>query len=249
VKRTVFVTDTHDPFRDPRAQDLACQLIEVIKPDTVVLGSDGLDCYKLSTFDKNPKRKETLQDEIDIWLANTREIKQAAGDECDLVWIPGNHEDRLRRLIWTNPGLYGLRALAWENLLRFEELGITRAKNGEHIIKDRIVIKHGSSALMHSTRSGWRELNREAFSITTVTGHCHRMGFAVKRTRRGLVACYEGGCLCKLDAEFASSVDWQQGITLIEYSTKSHLFRIDPILFVPTGRKTRVIWQGKEYSA
>jgi predicted phosphodiesterase len=249
VKRTLFLTDTHDPFRDPRAHDLTCQLIEAIKPDTIVLGSDGLDCYKLSKFDKSPARKETLQDEIDVWLNYTREWKQAAGDDCKLVWIPGNHEDRLRRCIWANPGLYGLRVLTWANLLKFEELGISRPKNDEYLVNDRIVIKHGASALQHSTRSGWKELNREAFSITTITGHCHRMGFAVKRTRRGLVACYEGACLCKLEAEYAGNVDWHQGITLIEHGPGSNLFRVDPILYVPTDGKTRVLWQGKEYVA
>jgi hypothetical protein len=238
----------HVPFLDPRAFELALKITEAWQPNTVVIGSDGLDCYKLSKFDKNPERRETIQDEIDEWVKRTREIKQAV-PQAELVWIPGNHEDRLRRLVWANPGLYGLRVLTWPSLLSFEDLEITEAKYKEYVIKDRIVVKHGSAIRQHASRSGWVELNREAFAVTTISAHCHRMGMAPKTTRRGIVACYESGCLCNLNPEYASSVDWQQGIVLIEMSQTSHLFHIYPVMFIPSEGKLRVLWQGKEYIA
>jgi hypothetical protein len=253
VKTEVFITDTHDPFRDERAHDLTLQILSDLQPDAITLGSDGLDCYKLSAYDKNPRRRETLQDEIDIWIANTKEIKQAAPN-ADLFWIPGNHEDRLRRLIWQNPGLYGLRALKWDNLLEFEQLGIKRCRRDERVIAGgRLVIKHGKTSRKHSTRSGWAELNNEAFSITTLTGHCHRIGVTYKMTRRGLVAAFECGCLCSLDPEYTVSPDWQQGITIVTYSEDeaNPLFCVEPVVFIPSedGQQTRVIWRGKEYVA
>ena len=248
IQTAAFLTDTHDPFRDVQAHNLAVRILKDVRPDMVILGSDGVDCYRLSKFDKNPARRDTLQSEIDTWVEYTREIK-AAVPNAKFYWIPGNHENRLTSLIWRNPALFGLRALEWSNLLQFKELGIERAHKDEVLLGNgRIVVKHGNYIRGQSGRSAWAELNREAFSITTVSGHSHRFGAVYRRTRLGMVQAYEGGCLCTMNPEYTSNPDWHQGFVLLLYSEDGAFLEVDNLSFT-RGRSGSlgVLYRGEEF--
>lgn len=248
LKRHVFITDTHDPFRDMKAHELMLLILADLKPHGITLGSDGIDCYSISQFDKNPTRLKArnLQEEIDTHIARTKEVI-AAAPGATLTWIPGNHEDRLRCLLWKNEALAGLDVLTWPVLLQFKQLGITEADGGEHMLNPRLVLKHGKLIRKDSAYSARAELDAEKYSITTLTGHTHRGGVYYARTRRGLVAAYECFCLCELEPEYVTRPNWQQGITVIWHSNEDNFFRVEPIPFIQSGDRLRAVFMGKEY--
>jgi hypothetical protein len=99
-------------------------VIKDVKPDTIINLGDCADCYAISAYDKDPARVHGLQDEIDMVRAHLHQVAQLA-PEAQRYYLEGNHEDRLRRLIWTLPGtaseLARLRsfqqAMTWPSLL------------------------------------------------------------------------------------------------------------------------------------
>ena len=54
--KLAFVTDEHHPFQDDHARSVALKIVQDFDPDMVVCGSDGIDFYQVSHFDKNPER-------------------------------------------------------------------------------------------------------------------------------------------------------------------------------------------------
>lgn len=215
-------------------------------------GSDGLDFYTLSVYDKNPARlkEASLQAEIEMWQRGQREW-QDASPNARVYFLVGNHEDRLRRHLWRNPQLFDLEVLRLPNLLGFEKLGIPWKKDaGERAHKElelfgRLVLKHGDIVRPKSAYTAAASLEREQYSRSIIHGHTHRGGAHYMTTRDGLVAAQEGFCLCLLEAEYIARPNWQQGLVLAEVSQE--LASIEAIPFYRTRGELVARWRGKEY--
>ena len=120
----VVLSDQHIPFQDPVLEDLTIDFLREHKPTTIHLLGDVLDFYSLSTFDKNPARLTTLQDELD---GSTRYFKRLRNvcPNSRIVYSEGNHENRLRRYLWSQArALSHLRTLAFEELLGLRKYDI-----------------------------------------------------------------------------------------------------------------------------
>jgi len=79
MTKIAIPTDEHIPFQDDRARAVALKIVADYQPDIRIAGSDGVDFYMLSRFDKNPLRAAFgLQGEIDMWKASQREWRDAA---------------------------------------------------------------------------------------------------------------------------------------------------------------------------
>lgn len=247
--KLAFPTDEHFPYQDDRARSVALQIVRDFKPDIRITGSDGMDFYNVSKYDKNPMRiKAGLQDEIDAWQAGQREWRDAA-PKATPFYLLGNHEDRLRRYLWNHPELYGLEALTIPNLLNFPSLGIEWKGESFHeeLDLDSVVVKHGSLVRKHSAYTARGELENEFYSISVMTGHTHRGGTHYARTRRGPVTAVECFCLCGLNPEYVKSPNWQHGIVLATIQNHIPLPSIESIPFYPAGNKIAAVWRGKEY--
>ena len=225
------------------------QIAADFKPDLRIAGSDGMDFYSISNFDKNPARvKKGLQWEIDAWSAGQREWRDVCANAFFLI---GNHEDRLRRYLWRNPELFDLEVLRLPSLLRMAELGIHwetdkgERANQELVVHNRLVIKHGSLTRKHSAYTARGELEAEGFSISLLSAHTHRGGSTYQRTRRGVVHAHESFCLCSLEPEYLQHPNWQQGIVLATVTPTA--LSIEPVPFFRETGKVRAIWREKEY--
>ena len=250
MTRLAFPTDEHRPFHDGRAVELAMQIVRDFDPDVLITGSDALDFYAISTFDKNPFRLKAggLQQEIDDWLAAQRAWRDAA-PRARKRFIPGNHEDRLRRYLWTHPEIADLEALQLPELLQFDTLGIEwdDQESSEVVIDEQLVIKHGRFARKFSAASASGELENERHAISGLSGHTHRGGTYLAQTRRGLVQWVEAFCLCRLDPEYIDRPDWQQGIVLA--TVHGGLVSIEAVPFHDFRCRKVAVWRGREYLA
>jgi predicted phosphodiesterase len=248
----VFPTDEHFPFQDDRAREVAMQIVQDFQPDLLITLSDGIDFYNISAFDKNPTRVATnLQKEIDAWVKGQLEWSSAAPSAKKKA-VLGNHEDRLRRYLWRHPEIASLDELKFESLLKFDKLGIEWSGNDygydEILLHKRLLVKHGHLIRNKSAMSGYAELEKERFTTSVLTGHTHRGGVSYVSTRFGIQAAYEGFCLCKLDPEYTSNPNWQQGITLFEVN--DNWLSVEPIpIHTNLFGKKLAIWRGKEYMA
>ncbi len=250
--KIIFPTDEHYPFQDESAIELAMQIAHDFDPDVRIAGSDGVDFYGISDFDIDPTRKifTEMQEEIDLWQAGQRAWKDATPN-AQARYLPGNHEDRLRRYLWNHPEIAGLDALKLENLLDLEGLGIQYDgrpyETAEYVFFDKLVIRHGKFVRKVAGASALAELTYERHTMSTCTGHTHRGGTTYATTRGGLKIAQECFCLCRLDPHYVSHPDWQQGLVLIDVS-EDHL-DIEAVPFTDFRRRKVAYWRGKEYIA
>lgn len=245
--RIVFPTDEHRPYHDPRAVEIALKITSDFRPNLRVAGSDGLDFYNISKYDKNPQRvmDGNLQVEIDSWAAGQREWRDASPDAA-VYFLIGNHEDRLRKWLWRHPELYGLEVLRLPQLLQFEKLGIpwNEEAHTELELCKKLVIRHGDLVRQHSAYTAKAILEREYYARNVVFGHTHRGGSHYVTTRDGVVQAQEGFCLCRLDPEYQRNPNWQQGLVLIEVD---EYVSIETVPFREVNGKLTARWRGKEY--
>jgi hypothetical protein len=244
--RLAFPTDEHYPYQDEVARNLALQIVRDFDPQVLISGSDGLDFYAISDFDKNPARIKTgMQDEIDQWKAGQREWRSAA-PHSKSFYLTANHDDRLRRYLWRHPEISDLEVLKLPSLLGLDGLGVIwEYEKGEKANQElciySLIVKHGKYVRKGSGMTARAELENEKYSRSTLTGHTHRGGSHYVTTRNGLVQAHECFCLCRLDPEYVQHPDWQQGIVLATISAES--ITVEAVPFI--GKKAR--WRGQEY--
>jgi predicted phosphodiesterase len=249
-QRTIAASDAHAPYHDPFAFNLFLKVVTIFQPNTIVLNGDWGDYYQLSAYDKDPERLRNgrLQDELNLIRDLFRQVIAAKPANCRVVFIPGNHEDRLRRFLWRNPTLHGLTALELPNLLGLAELGIEYEPKEVLLANDGLVIRHGSKVRPAGGASARAELESEKFSVSTITGHTHRIGSTLVTHRGGTVGAWEGGCLCSLKVAedyVAGKPDWQLGITTIYSDSASDAFSVVPLAFLGEGSGMKAVLEGR----
>lgn len=246
-QRTIAASDAHAPYHDQHAFDLFLKVVTIFQPNLIVLNGDWLDFYACSAYDKDPERLKNgrLQDELDQFKGLMRRLIPVCPSDCRKVFIPGNHEDRLRRHLWRNPTLHGLTALELPNLLGLDEFGIEYQPQEITLAGGNLVIKHGTKVRPKAGASAMAELEAEKYSASTITGHTHRIGSTLCTTRRGVVGAWEGGSLCSRDVEYTSNPDWQLGITTIYSDSASDAFSVVPVAFLGEGAGMKAVLEGR----
>ena len=241
--RIAFPTDIHAPFHDRYAVALAVNIIKEFNPDILVCGSDAIDFYTVSSFDKDPSRRLRLQSEINAWKEIQKELTSASPN-ADRIFISGNHEDRLRRYLWRHPELESLDVLKINTLLDFDSVGVKSYR--DEVVVGSLVIKHGQYVRKDSAYSAKAEIEGERFSINTMTGHTHRGGTFYAKTRSGIIRADECFCLCSLEADYVKNPNWQHGIVVATVINGQPI--IEPILFHGSGDDIFAYWRGKCYT-
>lgn len=185
--RTLVLSDLHIPYHDPHAVELAVRVVAVFQPNAIIINGDGVDFYDVSAFDKNPDqiRSGGLQNEIAQLGTFLGELNRAKPAACSVTYLPGNHEDRLRRYLWRHSELFGLRVLELPTLLELDRYGVTYAPDEVVLANGGLVVKHGSIVRKAGGMSALAELEAEKYAVSTITGHTHRIGSTMIRTRRG----------------------------------------------------------------
>lgn len=251
MQRVAFPTDEHFPYQDEHARSVAMQITRDFNPTIRVSGSDGMDFYAISRFDKDPRRLKAggLQREIDLWKKGQKEWRDAS-PEAKAIYIPGNHEDRLRRYLWNHPEIYELDVLRLSNLLGFAELGIDpidqEMRDTQYLVEKKLLLKHGTKIRMHSAYSARAELENVFYSYSVMSGHTHRGGAHLATTPNGVVGAYECFCLCDLKPEYVQNPNWQQGICLAVVDKGN--VSVEQIPFYRNKNKVHAIWREKEYT-
>lgn len=233
----VSLSDVHIPFEDKSAVDAALEFIQREKPHTIVLNGDIIDFYTISRYDKDPKRIIDLQSDIDKAKEFLKEVVRVKTTDAKIIFIRGNHEDRLEKWLMHHPEISQLKCLALEELLGFKELGIVNGShNGRRYqYKDSLII-HGTVVRGNAGYSAMGELVR--WGVSGVSGHTHRLAKVHTRNHAGTISWIEQGCLCNLDADYITSVaNWTQGFAVGIDTDKEHV-EVFPIRII----EGRVQW-------
>ena len=221
----MILNDLQIPYHDKPVVDLVLTFIKALRPHGVVLNGDVVDCTGLSEFNKDPMDTPHLNQEIadSAWL-------MAALADCKITerwWLGGNHEDRLRRYLWTHAEKFaGVQAVQFPQLFDLARYGFKWKPYGESVMLGKLMVTHGNQVLKHSGQSGKAHFDRYGTSV--LIGHTHRLGIYYRRNVRGVHAAYENGCLCRLDPDWVQHPDWQQGISVVHVEDNG-LFNVQQI--------------------
>ncbi len=234
----VWWSDTHMGYEDPRALAVVLGIIKDVRPSVLIHGGDLCDSYQISKFDKSPERVQRLQDEIDAARIHLHQAAQLA-PQARRVLLEGNHEDRLRRLIWSLPGtaseLSRLRAfkaaMTWPNLLGLDEMGwdfVPAHKQPLVGLLPKMALKHGDIVRSGSAMTARAEYGK--YTMSGISGHTHRLGKYYHRDLRDGHVWLEGGCTCRItDVEYANLPDWQNGCVVITYKPDGSWFNAQDV--------------------
>ena len=234
--------DTHNPFQDQRViREVELFLFE-LQPDLMVYPGDMSDFYLLSKFDKNPNRADTLQQDLNSTAALFKRHREGMPN-TRMIFTLGNHEDRLRRYLWSNsPALASLDCLTIEGLYKLRENEIECVDYEEGILfNGNFMVTHGDLIRAHSGYTAKGMSDKHGGS--GICGHSHRGGNSLKTNRFGVYGWWENYCLCDLDLDYVSHPNWQQGFSVV---TDIHeRFWIEPIQII----HRKFIYGGKTYGS
>lgn len=225
-KRIGILSDIHLPYFDKGALESAIKSIKNFDANCIILNGDIIDCYHLSSFDKNPKNR-SFKYELDI-LKNFFEELRSLFPKQRIIFKVGNHEERYERQILQKiPALIDLDLVSFENVIQANKYGI-------QVIKDKRIIKVGEKLNVihgHELRAGIISpvnIARGFFLRTkasTLGGHHHRTSEHIEQDLNGhFIGCFSTGCLCNLTPQYMPINSHNHGFALIEnYGSEFHV--------------------------
>lgn len=236
--RLLVLNDTQFPFHDEASLAAVERFMGDFEPDHLILNGDIFDHYELSDFDKNPSRRFSLQDELDVGVRYLRRWEYMTRN-AQRYYIEGNHEDRRRRWLWRHGAVSSLRSLEPEELMETKDRWV-HLPYGSQVDFMGVLIEHGRRVLKHAGATARMMLLERGSS--GIVGHTHRFAVVSNRDARDNYIYVENGCLCRLDPEYSALPDWHHAFTYgIVYRGRVHLMpvRIWPGGFRAEGRNYR----------
>jgi hypothetical protein len=254
-RHAVLYGDSHFPYQDDRALGVVKSIIADVKPDILVDMGDTLDCYTISRYSKDPNRRGSLQDEIDMGRTHLHQFAQIAPD-AEKYLLDSNHFARLMKVIHGMQGesreLARLRSfqetMNWPHLLGLSEIGwnwIPENMQPRSTILPKVILKHGSIVRKGSAMSARAEYER--YGRNGASGHTHRLGKFYHRDLDGCHVWLETGCTCRLDPDYIPDghPEWQQGCVIFTYSEDHSRFHAEDV-FIHEGR---TVWRDRDIVA
>ena len=258
------------PTHDESALAAALAVTAAAKPDLVVLVGDNLDLPEMSKYRLTAPYQNTTQATIDRAAVLCAEVRHAAPD-ARIVWIAGNHEERLPRYLIDNAAAaFGLRrgnipdawpVMSVPYLCRLDDYGIEYLSGyptGCVWITPKLRVIHGDRVASGGS-TAHKYLATEKVSV--IYGHIHRIETAY-RTREDFdgpstVMAASPGCLARIDGVVPSTrggtdldgrpltrhEDWQQGLAVIPYNSVTHRFTYEQVPIFDG----QAFWRGKVY--
>jgi predicted phosphodiesterase len=213
--KVAILSDIHYPYEDANAIQLTKAFLHDYEPDMIVLNGDVSDCWSISRYEKNPKGRPDIQQELDYTHDRLAEWVNEFPD-TEFKFLEGNHEARMRKHVQANaPALMALKGLSYPTLVKLDQLGIEWIPENKDLQIGKLMIHHGTRARKHAGTSA--RAHFEDFGCSLIIGHIHRLSVAWKRNKYGDHAMIENGTLCELDVEYARFPDWQLGFSCIDF--------------------------------
>jgi predicted phosphodiesterase len=216
-KRIGVLSDIHFPYYDRVALNEAIKTIINYNPDCIILNGDIIDCYHLSSFEKDPK-KRSFKYELDMLKNFFVQLRELFPTQR-IIYKIGNHEERYERYILQRiPEFLDMDLIKFENVVQAKEFGI-------EIVTNKRVMKVGSLNILHGheMRSGIISpvnIARGFYMRTkssTLGGHHHRTSEHIEQNLNGeIIGCFSTGCLCDLTPAYMPINSWNHGFSLVE---------------------------------
>lgn len=225
MKRVVVVSDLQVPYHNPRAVLSLCQFIEDWMPDQLLNVGDDTDSPEPSRWNKGMAGEYagTLQKNLNLTHNVHALFREALGKGLPYHVMRSNHGDRVETYVRRYaPALACLEALRIDQLLGYEELGITYHRRPFEF-HPGWVLAHGDEGGLNQTPGGTAMGLVRRVGKSVICGHTHKLG--LQHETRGLFGRpqtlygIEAGHL--MDMRKASylttgSANWQSGFVTLQ---------------------------------
>jgi len=211
----LIIQDVHGVFVDVPFLEAVLGFAKTLPLTHLILNGDGVDFPMISKFTPhvsgNPRLAE-LQYEVDCTRDLILKPIRQALPNVDIVYILGNHEERLQKYLNGNAKpLASLRCLNFPELMGLPLLNIA--------YKDRFEVGGAFDGFIyHGKRYGKTasKLEVEHHKCNLICGHIHRDGFYQTTGYHRNVACWHFGHFADKDA-----VDLTCGFSEYQYWSQS----------------------------
>jgi len=240
IERILKLSDFHVPFHDKKTIAVALKFAKKVNPKILII-DELMDFYSISKFNKDPKRKLSLQKDLNTSKGLLQMIRKTLPN-ARIIMVESNHDKRLKKYLRsTAEELSDLDCLKLEELLGLDDFNIEYKKM---FIFRKVLFKHGSIVRQHSAYSAKAEMDKEGTS--GVSGHTHRLSMYFKTLRGGKYVWIEGGCLCsvKCGEEYVDgTANWQQGLSMFTFKDGKRRFHPEVIPIVDR----EILWGGESF--
>jgi len=225
--RILLLSDIHVPYHNIEALTIAINYGKEKKVNAVVLNGDTLDCYALSRYEKDPRKRKFSEE-----LESCRQLLGILQKElqCPIYFKLGNHEERYEAYLRTKaPELLGTSDFTLDTLLRFGQYGC-------ELIQDKRIIKAGHLNILHG-----HEFGRSVFSpvnpargyymrakASVICGHNHQTSEHTENNLEGkIVTTWSTGCLCEMHPAYMPINKWNHGFAYVSVDHSDGSYEVD----------------------
>lgn len=226
-EKSIFLSDVHVPFCHREALDVVKSFTKEFMPDNVYLLGDICDFYQVSRFDQDPERIFSLQKDLYKARKVLKEIRNTSPD-AKIVYLEGNHEQRMQKYLWRHPEIASLDALNVPVLLHLDDMNIEYIGKYQTYKKHNFILTHGEIVRKHSgyTARGMFE----QYGMSGISGHTHRLGVHYVSNEAANYLWAENGCLCDLNPEYiVGRPNWLNGFSIGYFQKGNKRFNIEQI--------------------
>jgi len=211
-----------EPIHDEKAIEISLAIARKYQPDQIIMVGDNLDFAEFGSFDTEPAFKQMVQPTIDRGTLLCAQFRDAA-PHAKIVWIQGNHEQRLPRYQVRNfEAAHGITVgrlpdearanyplFSVPVALRMDEFDITYLSGypeNRYFINSNLMVVHGDKVVSNNSTTK-KYLDNERISV--IYGHIHRneVAYRTRATEDGprTIMAASPGCLCRIDGAVPSA--------------------------------------------
>lgn len=231
VTLRVIVPDSHGCFVDQSAASAMLADIRLLKPSSIILLGDHLDCggflAEHHTWGYVAETDYSFEDDVEATNQFLDQL-QSAAPQATIEYLEGNHERRIEKWIVTDALRSGKGSrsdvkmlnsmFSTQTVLGLDRRRIPIYKQGEWydgchvpgtILRDNCYFTHGQFTSKAAAAAHLAKYNSNIWF-----GHTHRMDMATKRTvSSGPIGAWNPGCLCQLQPYWMHQnlTDWVNG--------------------------------------
>jgi predicted phosphodiesterase len=214
IKNLGIMSDTHIPYHNIPALNEAVNYFQIKKIDALLLNGDILDCYMLSKFQPDPRKRKFWQ-EIEAFKQFITALKEVLS--VPIYYKIGNHEERyIKVMISRCAEFLDISNFEFENVLGCKELRV-------EVIKDQRIVYIGGLAVLHGHEVGMKAISvnpaRTLFLKThasSLCSHLHRTSQHTEPSINEDITCWSTGHLGEEHPAYARINKWNHGIARVE---------------------------------
>jgi UDP-2,3-diacylglucosamine pyrophosphatase LpxH len=216
IKRVAVWGDLHIPYHDTPAVKAAIKLAKDEKVNAIFLNGDVMDFFGLSFYEKNPKNRPRLSEELESARTFLKGLRKTFPN-IPIYWIDGNHEHRLERYLAVKaPELLDTAEFRVDVLLRMAEYGITYLGFRTKCYFGKLLVEHGDRLRGTGGVNPARSV-RLKYKRSTLVNHFHKLSVDSGKQYDGdVMTCYSNGCLCELEPEYMEVNEHVHGVCHVD---------------------------------